>query len=252
MKRKVTESGTSDDDDDVPLASSQNRTTAIPIPGAVAATTVPAASVVDKSKLKRSVKSKKKISPGSDSDDDVPLGTEPKSNGKANGKSKVPPKKRIKKEESGGNSVESDEETPKKEKPKKATKTNGTRAKGKVKKEESDDEPLATPKKRTKKELDSENESKPAKKKRSKSKKEESAEAEDSSTAKKKGRAKKEEAEDDEDVYKWWETGEDVNGDGSIKWNTLIHNGVFFPPPYDPLPKNVKMKYAGNVLFRLH
>lgn len=252
MKRKATESGTSDEDDDVPLASSQNRTTAISMPGAVAATTVPAASVVDKSKLKRSVKSKKKISPGSDSDDDVPLGTEPKSNGKANGKSKVPPKKRIKKEESDGNSVESDEETPKKEKPKKATKTNGTRAKGKVKKEESDDEPLATPKKRTKKELDSENESKPAKKKRSKSKKEESAEAEDSSTAKKKGRAKKEEAEDDEDVYKWWETGEDVNGDGSIKWNTLIHNGVFFPPPYDPLPKNVKMKYAGNVLFRLH
>lgn len=26
----------------------------------------------------------------------------------------------------------------------------------------------------------------------------------------------------------------------------MEHNGVLFPPPYEPLPKNVKMKYDGK------
>jgi len=30
-----------------------------------------------------------------------------------------------------------------------------------------------------------------------------------------------------------------------MKWNTLIHNGVYFPPPYKPLPPNVKLFYNG-------
>jgi DNA topoisomerase-1 len=34
-------------------------------------------------------------------------------------------------------------------------------------------------------------------------------------------------------------------GDGSVKWNTLEHCAVLFPPPYVPLPKNVKMRYEG-------
>jgi DNA topoisomerase-1 len=37
-----------------------------------------------------------------------------------------------------------------------------------------------------------------------------------------------------------------VQGDGSIKWETFEHNGVLFPPPYVPLPKDVKMKYDGQ------
>lgn len=45
--------------------------------------------------------------------------------------------------------------------------------------------------------------------------------------------------------YKWWEQGEN---DGSVKWTTLVHNGVLFPPPYVPLPKHVKMKYDGKAL----
>lgn len=45
------------------------------------------------------------------------------------------------------------------------------------------------------------------------------------------------------DQYKWWEQGEN---DGSAKWTTLHHNGILFPPPYIPLPKNVKMKYDGG------
>ena len=43
--------------------------------------------------------------------------------------------------------------------------------------------------------------------------------------------------------FKWWEAD---NNDGSVKWNTLEHNGVMFPPPYVPLPKNIKMKYDGQ------
>lgn len=43
--------------------------------------------------------------------------------------------------------------------------------------------------------------------------------------------------------YKWWEQQEN---DGSSKWTTLHHNGILFPPPYIPLPKNVKMKYDGE------
>lgn len=55
---------------------------------------------------------------------------------------------------------------------------------------------------------------------------------------------KKEESEDpyddDEEDYKWWE---EMNEDNSIKWTTLEHNGVLFPPDYEPLPKNVHLIY---------
>ncbi|EEP81831.1 DNA topoisomerase I [Uncinocarpus reesii 1704] len=60
---------------------------------------------------------------------------------------------------------------------------------------------------------------------------------------------KKEESEEaeaeaeEEEEYRWWE--DPAKGDGTIKWTTLEHNGVVFPPPYEPLPKNVKMKYDG-------
>ena len=49
--------------------------------------------------------------------------------------------------------------------------------------------------------------------------------------------------EEDDEEYRWWE---DAQHDGEKKWNTLEHNGVLFPPPYEPLPKNVKMKYDGK------
>ncbi|KIW50805.1 hypothetical protein PV05_09592 [Exophiala xenobiotica] len=104
----------------------------------------------------------------------------------------------------------------------------------KVKKEESsdDDKPLAkrasaVTTKKTKSES-----STPAKKPTSKAKavkKEETVDPED-------------EEDDDEDV-KWWE--DPTKGDGTNKWETLEHNGVVFPPPYEPLPKNVKLKYDG-------
>ncbi len=52
-----------------------------------------------------------------------------------------------------------------------------------------------------------------------------------------------EEAEEEEEEYRWWE--DPTKGDGSQKWTTLEHAGVVFPPPYEPLPKNVKMRYDG-------
>ncbi|KAH8675371.1 hypothetical protein BX600DRAFT_479642 [Xylariales sp. PMI_506] len=51
-------------------------------------------------------------------------------------------------------------------------------------------------------------------------------------------------AEDEEDEEKWWAAPQNQNGD--IKWNTLEHNGVLFPPAYEPLPKNVKLVYDGK------
>jgi DNA topoisomerase-1 len=96
-----------------------------------------------------------------------------------------------------------------------------------------------------------------AKKKATKVKKEESSEDEKPLAKKTATKAKAEkvdkkpvvkrekkvkEEEEDEDKYKWWEQQE---GDGSVKWTTLEHNAVLFPPAYVPLPKGVKMKYEG-------
>ncbi|KAI3323533.1 eukaryotic DNA topoisomerase I [Xylariaceae sp. AK1471] len=47
-------------------------------------------------------------------------------------------------------------------------------------------------------------------------------------------------AEDDEEEYRWWEA---IKSDDSVKWQKLEHNGVLFPPAYEPLPKNVKLIY---------
>lgn len=53
-----------------------------------------------------------------------------------------------------------------------------------------------------------------------------------------------EEDEEDDEVHKWWETIDET--DHSIKWTTLEHNGVLFPPPYEPLPKHVRLLYDGK------
>jgi DNA topoisomerase-1 len=78
--------------------------------------------------------------------------------------------------------------------------------------------------------------------------KQSSADASDKSPKKGKGKQKeKEKEEETEEVYKWWEQDPDqtVVGDGTQKWTTLEHSGVIFPPPYQPLPSHVKMKYNG-------
>ncbi|ANB11142.1 DNA topoisomerase 1 [Sugiyamaella lignohabitans] len=50
--------------------------------------------------------------------------------------------------------------------------------------------------------------------------------------------------EDQDETFRWWEAQNAE--DGSDKWNTLEHNGVMFPPPYEPLPSHVRMKYDGK------
>jgi DNA topoisomerase I len=52
------------------------------------------------------------------------------------------------------------------------------------------------------------------------------------------------EEEEEEEEYRWWE--DPTKGDGTKKWDTLQHQGVIFPPPYEPLPKNVKTVYDGK------
>ncbi|CAO2657047.1 Nn.00g058500.m01.CDS01 [Neocucurbitaria sp. VM-36] len=131
-------------------------------------------------------------------------------------KEKAAPKRKPKVES------DSDDDVPLAKKKIPAKKTNG------VKKQESDsDAPLAK---------------KPAAKKATKAKPA-------AATPVKKGKAKKEEteqdreAEEEEDEYRWWE--DTAKGDGTKKWDTLEHNGVVFPPEYEPLPKHVKLIYDG-------
>ncbi|KAF8342258.1 uncharacterized protein EI90DRAFT_2965361 [Cantharellus anzutake] len=50
--------------------------------------------------------------------------------------------------------------------------------------------------------------------------------------------------EEEEELYRWWEQG--AVEDGSKKWTTLEHNGILFPPLYQPLPPHVKLLYSGR------
>ncbi|KAI8999966.1 eukaryotic DNA topoisomerase I [Gaertneriomyces semiglobifer] len=69
------------------------------------------------------------------------------------------------------------------------------------------------------------------------------------------------EDEEDDEEYKWWldepdevrkedyapvadETEDTPSKRDTVKWRTLVHQGVAFPPPY--VPHGVKMKYDGN------
>lgn len=52
--------------------------------------------------------------------------------------------------------------------------------------------------------------------------------------------AKEEEDFEKAEEYKWWEQ---QNEDDTIKWQTLVHNGVIFPPEYEPLPSHIKLYY---------
>ena len=67
---------------------------------------------------------------------------------------------------------------------------------------------------------------------------------------KKAGKAAKDQSEapedEQEEEYEWWNAPK--KEDDSIKWTTLDHNGVLFPPPYVPLPSNVKLHYDGKAV----
>lgn len=49
--------------------------------------------------------------------------------------------------------------------------------------------------------------------------------------------------DEEEEAHEWW--NQPKPEDDSVKWTTLEHNGVLFPPEYEPLPKKVKLLYDG-------
>lgn len=166
---------------------------------------------------------------GEDSDSDVPLTTKLVKKKEAiekaaakeakaiRTKEKAAPKRRPKVES------DSDDDVPLAKKKAPVKKANG------VKKEDSDsDAPLA--KKPAAKKVQAKPKAVPAKKGKAKVKSEEEKQQD-------------EDAQNEEDEYRWWE--DTAKGDGTKKWDTLEHNGVVFPPDYEPLPKNVKLVYDG-------
>lgn len=108
------------------------------------------------------------------------------------------------------------------------------------------DEPIAKKSTTTK---PAKNGTKPAPKSKAKEEtpaKKAAAKAKEESPAKKGAKGKREETEEaseEEEEYQWW--NEPKKEDDSIKWTTLEHNGVIFPPPYEPLPSHVKLVYDG-------
>ncbi|TFK44734.1 hypothetical protein BDQ12DRAFT_673477 [Crucibulum laeve] len=216
LKRKKPVYAESSSEDDTPLASSP---------------------------AKASTNGKTKVKAESDADEDYESEELPKKKRPVNGNAKKPPKKKLKEESDAGASSDEDDQPI-------ATKKSAPR-KRKVKAEpqsddsmSEDDKPIAKkaaakPRtKKVKKEEDvSESETSKPKKRAGKAKK-----GEQNGASPTKGKTKKE--EEQEETFRWWEAN--ANGDGSIKWTTLEHNGVIFPPPYEPLPKNVKMKYNGK------
>jgi DNA topoisomerase-1 len=166
---------------------------------------------------------------GEDSDSDIPLTTKLVKKKEAIEKAAAKEAKAIRTKEKAAPKRkptvqrDSDDDVPLAKKKAPAKKANG------VKKEESDsDAPLA--KKPAAKKVQAKPKAAPAKKGKAKVKSEEEKQQD-------------EDAQNEEDEYRWWE--DTAKGDGTKKWDTLEHNGVVFPPDYEPLPKNVKLVYDG-------
>ncbi|KAF2482247.1 hypothetical protein BDY17DRAFT_310774 [Neohortaea acidophila] len=230
QKRRKTKPASDSEDDDVPLVKKQQQP-----PRATAAQM------------------------GEDSeDDDVPLGQKlqqekAKIEKKAEKEAQV-----LRKEEKStqakklAKKVDSDDDDDKplvkKKTPAKKEVNGTTSAKKQIKEESDDDVPLRkkAPAKKAKKGESDDEDDVPLKKKATPKK----VKKEDASPAKGKSKVKKSEkteddadAEAEEEEYRWWE--DPAKGDGTIKWTTLEHNGVVFPPEYEPLPKHVQMMYEG-------
>lgn len=212
------------------------------------------------------MKRKKPVYAESSSDEDTPLASSPAKPSKSNGKvvkqesdaddaygeessiprksrvsgGRKPPKKKVKEESAAAESSGEDDKpllSAKSSSRKRKTKSedsegvdvakgNKTRARGKRAKVEDDASGLDIPK--------------PKKKRAGKA----NDDPTNTSPTKTKGKKKEKKEEEPEEVFRWWEQ-QDPNGDGTVKWHTLEHNGVIFPPPYESLPSNIKMKYNG-------
>ncbi|XP_073987468.1 DNA topoisomerase 1 isoform X3 [Rhodnius prolixus] len=84
---------------------------------------------------------------------------------------------------------------------------------------------------------------KPKKKKTSKKPKVKAESQAPSSQSAEPSPKKKKVKEEEQEVWRWWE--EEKKDDG-VKWNYLEHKGPVFAPPYEPLPKDVKLLYDGK------
>ncbi|KAI0411185.1 eukaryotic DNA topoisomerase I [Xylaria grammica] len=196
------------------------------------------------------IKTRKRLPPAADetavaedSDDDVPLNKKLVDKRKSIDKAAEKEAKNIRSNESKAKKPaskkavkeESDDDAPLSAVKSRKRSVNGTNGKAKsttMKQADSDsDTPMrkkaktATPRAKVKPEPKSPSKKAPAKK----AKKEPSEDPAD--------------AEDDEEEFRWWDQ---AKADDSIKWQSLEHNGVLFPPEYEPLPKNVKLIYDGT------
>ncbi|KAI0823365.1 hypothetical protein BC628DRAFT_1450719 [Trametes gibbosa] len=206
------------------------------MPGATKSTTAKAPNG------KRAPKSSKAVIESEDDDDDAPLAKRKRvANGNGKAKAKGRPAKKVKQEESEPD-IESEDGTPlpaRKAPPR-------VKRKSKVDSDADDESPSDDDKPLTKKRATKLPAVKQTKAKASASEdikpKKRGAKKEDAGASK---QAAKKKEEEDEDTYKWWEQ-QNAARDGSVKWTTLEHNGVYFPPPYERLPKHVKMKYNGD------
>lgn len=123
----------------------------------------------------------------------------------------------------------------------------GGKAKAKkVESEDEDDVPLAKTKKKPAKKVKAESDSddKPLSKKKAAAKPAKKAAAKPAKLKKEESPEEAGEDEEGEEDYRWWENMGD--GSNTSKWETLEHNGVIFPPEYEPLPKNVQLVYDGK------
>ncbi|RMZ85053.1 hypothetical protein DV738_g161, partial [Chaetothyriales sp. CBS 135597] len=221
-KRKARESATkpkyteqnSSDDDDVPLVKKRKTTPVAKQTAADSDSDVPLAKTKAKAKKPSQASAARK---DEDSDSDVPIH-----------KKLVQTKQKIEQEAAKTAKAIRNEEKKAAAKPAKKQEKKAAPAK-RVKKEESSDDDIPLKKKAA-----------PAK--GNKIKKEEPSPKKVARGRSVKTEDDEEEGEEDEGV-RWWE--DPTKGDGTNKWETLQHNGVLFPPPYEPLPKNVKMKYDG-------
>lgn len=226
LKRKAVYTST-ESEDDVPLASptKQVKSAAVPVPGALAAkASAPSVSGINQKSNGR-VRAKDAAVKEENDLSDSSFGQK-----KSKPKRKKPAKKKPKMEEE-------EEDDPFSE----------------------DDIPLATPKKATPKAVNGKAKGKAKAKAKPESDGDVAMGGGDSNKHKIKGKAsqkkkdedgaakttKKKKKEEEEEVFRWWDAPADVTGDGSVKWKTLEHNGVLFPPPYQLLPKDVKMGYEG-------
>ena len=235
-KRKLVVQDDSSSDDDLPLvSSSQQRASTAPVDGPSQST--PSAAPNGKSRAKGAKRSTKYVD-SDENDDDQPLVPKKRTVRK-------PPKKKTKFQDSNLDASGMDED----DKPLVSAKKPSARGKRKVKveSEDDDDAPLVkrpastkTRGKAVKKDEGSDLEVPKTRKKGHKLKKE----VDGGEETPKKGKKAKKEDEEEEGIHRWWDN-ENPAGDGTQKWQTLQHNGVYFPPPYEPLPSHVKMKYNG-------